>query len=745
MLCAGVALGAIASPGLAQSPTDGAAPGAAAHAVPAIFDRRLSGEVIVTASRRNLLGVAVTASQGSVTKKALDLRPVFRVGQLYETIPGLVVTVHSGESKANQYQLRGYDLDHGTDFASFVDGMPVNKGTNAHSQGYSDQNFLMPEIVSGLDYTKGPYYAGIGDFGAVGSARVHLLDELPNRVVVSAGTLRDDDAFLGGTYHFDGDDRVWGAVEVAHVDGPWDPPSNFNKLNAAARFSHGDDANGFSLTAMLYQSAGRLETDQSVFAIQQGLIGRFGVLDPTDHGRSARYSLSGHYGATGDHWRFSANAYAINSNFYLVNNFTHFLLDPANGDQEKQDEDRTSVGGDFALALSHAFGSIDSETTIGLQERYDDNDVDRRHVLHGDIVLGYCEAILPVVPGSLPPPPAGTPAGAFNDGGLGQPYAAIGGACNADRVGLNDLGVYIENTAHWTPWLRTVIGFREEDFSATDHSLTTGFRGSQSQTLPQPKASLVLGPWFKSELYLSAGEGFHSNDVRGVFGTVALEGLAPTAGPTPLLAPTTGEEIGVRTNIIPKVSIQVAAFEEDFSSELAFDEDQGQDQPTAPSRRLGVEISGEYRPLDWIEFNTDLSLTRSRYHDPLAVLQNEFQLAGPFIANAPSFSGSVGVLVDNLGPWYGSLQWRDLGPYPVVDGSEFPQDKGYSEVNLDVGYKVTPRVKVTLSIFNLFNAKADAAAFDYQSRLTPTAQPVTGLQVHPLEPVSGRLALSASF
>jgi len=360
-------------------------------------------------------------------------------------------------------------------------------------------------------------------------------------------------------------------------------------------------------------------------------------------------------------------------------------------------------------------------------------------------VLGYCEALLPVAPGSLPPPPANAPAGAFNDGGLGEPFAAIGGACNADQVGLNDLGVWVQNTTRWTPWLRTVIGFREEDFSAADHSLTTGFRGSRSQTLPQPKGSLIFGPWLQSELYVSAGEGFHSNDVRGVFGTVPLEGLAPTAGPTPLLAPTTGEEVGLRTNLIPKVSIQVALFQEDFSSELAFDEDQGQDLPTAPSRRQGVELSGEYRPFDWIEFNTDLSFTRARYRDPIAVLQNAFQLAGPFITNAPSFIGSAGVLVDHLGPWYGSLQWRDLGPYPVVDGSEFPQDKGYSEVNLDVGYKLTPRVKVTLSVFNLFNSKANAAAFDYQSRLTPAAQPITGLQVHPLEPISGRLALTARF
>ncbi|HTX51053.1 MAG TPA: TonB-dependent receptor plug domain-containing protein, partial [Caulobacteraceae bacterium] len=354
-------------------------------------------QVVVTASRVDLVGKAITASQGSVTKEALELRPIYRIGQLYETIPGLVVTVHSGESKANQYQLRGFDLDHGTDFSSFVDGMPVNRGTNAHGQGYADQNFLIPEIVGGLDYTKGPYYAENGDFSAVGSARVHLVDDLPDQVSVSAGTLRDFEGFVGGTDRLDDDDRVWGALELGHLDGPWDPPSNFNKINAAARFSHGDDADGYSLTGMYYQSAGRLETDQSVYAIQDGLIGRYGVLDPTDHGASMRASLSGHYGASGDGWSVSANAYDIYSTMSLYNNFTHFLLDPVNGDQERQYEERNVLGGDAALTLTRKLFGLATETVFGVQERYDDVYVDREHTLRGAIDLDYCE--VPSLPG----------------------------------------------------------------------------------------------------------------------------------------------------------------------------------------------------------------------------------------------------------------------------------------------------------------------------------------------------------
>jgi outer membrane receptor protein involved in Fe transport len=683
-------------------------------------------EVVVTASRRDLLGVAATASQGSVTQKEVDLRPIYRIGQLYETVPGLVVTVHSGEGKANQYLLRGFNLDHGTDFASFVDGMPVNRPTNAHGQGYSDQNYLLPQLVSGVDYTKGPYYAAVGDFGAVGSAHVRLTDDLANQVSASLGTLRDQDLFAGGTRRFDGDDRLWAAIDVGHLDGPWSPPSDFNRINAATRFSRGTDADGYSLTGLYYRGAGHLETDQSIFALEQGLIGRYGTLDPSDGSRSERFSLSGHYGALGDRWRFSANAYVMHSTMTLWNDFTHYLFDPVNGDQEQQDETRTTLGGDAALALTRTFGPIRSDTTFGVQERFDSEYIDRRHT-RDRVPLDYCEL-----------------ANLAGDGGT--PYVAVGDACSADRVALNDLGLYAENTTHWTPWLRTVLGLREEDYAANDRSLTLGVKASGSQTLFQPKGSLILGPWIKTELYVSAGRGFHSNDVRGVFETLPLEGIQNLAIRTPFMSPATGEEVGLRTDIIPKVQLQVAVFQEDFTSEQAYDQDQGEDQASAPSRRQGVEFSGEYRPFRWIELNTDLAVSKARYNASLAELAT-FGLPGRFIANAPSFIGSFGVLVDNLGPWFGGLQWRDLGPYPVNDGSQYPQDKGYSEVNADLGCKVSPRLKVQLGVYNLFNTKADAAAYYYTSRLMPglSSPEVTGLQVHPLEPISGRLTVTAYF
>ncbi len=527
----------------------GAAPPAAAPA-PGV------SEVVVTGSRVNLLGVADTASQGVITRKEVELRPIFRVGQLYETVPGLTVTVHSGEGKANQYLLRGFNLDHGTDFASFVDDMPVNRPTNTHGQGYSDQNFLIPEVVAGLDFTKGPYHAEVGDFGAVGSAHLRLMDATPNTVSLSAGTLGDQRAVLAGTHPLGGDDRLTGAVEYAHLDGPWDHPDNFHKLNLELRYSHGDAADGYDLTALYFHAHGNLTTDQPQRAIGEGLIGRFGTLDPSDGSRSERFSLSGHYARSGgDAWALTSSAYLIHSRMTLWNDFTHLLDDPVNGDQEEQTETRTTGGGQAALKFNARVLGFDTTTVVGAQARYDDLYIDRRHTLRR-AVLPTCET----------PGDEGT-----------TPVPAIGGACNADRVSLLDVGPYAEVTAHLTPWLRAVVGAREEYYRATDHSLTTGFRGSADQTLFQPKGNLILGPFWKTELYLSAGRGFHSDDARGVFGTVAEEGLPGAAGRTPLMAPAVGEEIGLRTNIVPRLAVQVALFQEDFDSELAYDADAGQD------------------------------------------------------------------------------------------------------------------------------------------------------------------------
>ncbi len=681
------------------------------------------GDVVVTASRADLLGRATTASQGSITQKEVSLRPIYRPGELFESIPGLVVTTHSGEGKANQYLIRGYNLDHGTDFANFVDDMPVNRPTNTHGQGYSDINFLIPQIVSGIDYTKGPYYAAIGDFGAVASAHTRLADDIPTEVTVTAGTDDYQQVVAGGTYRFSGDRRLLAALDLSHYNGRWTPGENFKKVDAALRYSQGDAVDGFSLTGLFYESGGGLITDQPLRAIDVGLIGRFGTLDPTDHSTSLRYSLSTHLDRRVGPGQLALSLYGIHSTMELVNDFTHYLDDPINGDQEAQDESRTTLGGAASYTISNELGAIHAETVVGLQARYDSVFVSRRHTLGRTTILDYC---------SLEQP----------DGSVAS-YPTVNGYCNADRVHLLDLGPYAQTTVRWTPWLRTVVGLREEYYHATDDSEVTGTSGRGTQSLFQPKGSIILGPWAKTEIYFSAGRGFHSNDVRGVFGTAPEEGVQLAGGTTPLLAATTGYEVGLRSDLIARLRVQLAVFQQDFRSELTYNADTGQDEAGAPSRRQGVEASGQYHPFRWLELNADLAFSKPRYHtDDLAA----YGLVAPYIADAPDFIYSAGVLVDDLGRWSGSLVWRRLGTHHLLDGEAYPIDGGYSEWNLNMGYALSNHLSVEVGIFNLFDSHAEAADFYYTSRLPgEPAAGVADFQVHPLEPRSARFSLTVKL
>ena len=695
----------------------------------ASLDPRLSTTVpqVVVTSRADLLGVAKTASQGSVTREELDLRPAYRVGQLLETIPGLVVTIHSGEGKAPQYLARGFNLDHGTDIANFYDDMPINRPTNAHGQGYSDLNFIMPELIDGLEYSKGSYYPSVGDFGDVASDHMHMPDTIANQIALSAGTLNDDEVFLGGTQPLGQDDRLLAAFDFSRVDGPFTHSDNYQKYAGALRYSHGVAAEGYDLSVLYYHGNGAFTTDQPLRAVQEGLIDRYGTLDPTDGTHNNRLSVSGHYATQANAWHFTSNLYYVQSKQTLWNDFTHFLDDPINGDQEQQDENRDTAGGALAFALDSRPLGFDSKTTVGVQARYDDVYIDRRHT-HDRQVLDYCEEEQP-----------SGPAIAYSIGNT---------ACSEDRVQTVDLGVYFENTTRFTDWFRADVGFREEYYRGYDHSLlagfdgTSNFDGSVDQTLFQPKGNFVFGPWYKTEFYLSAGRGFHSDDVRGVTQTVPIQGIPAAVGGTPLLVRADGEEVGLRSDLIPKLKVQFAVFNIDLQSELIYDQDEGQDQASAPSERDGVELSAQYHPFPFLELNTDLTASRARFTGGEL---GAFGLGGDHIPLSPGFIGSFGAIIDNLGPYYGGLEIRALGQYPLVD-DDTEKDAGYTETNINAGYKINRNLKLDVEIFNLFNVRANAAGFYYTSRLP--GEPLDGIadhQDHPLEPISARFTVRATF
>jgi outer membrane receptor protein involved in Fe transport len=682
-------------------------------------------EITVTAERLGLIGSAATASEGVVVNDELALTPAYRPGQLLETVPGLAATSHSGEGKANQYLMRGYNLDHGTDLAVFVDEMPVNEPSHAHGQGYSDLNFLIPELATDIHYTKGTYYADEGDFASVGSVHLGYLDSIADQMSVTGGSWGFERLFSAGSIAV-ADGNLLGALELQHYDGPWVTPGDQRKINTLLRYSEGDECDGYTLTASFYHGLWNNQTDQPERAITEGLISRFGELDTSDQGAAQRANLSWQYFATAGGGQFTAGAYVVSNHLTLINDFTHFLVDPVNGDQEQQQEDRSTAGAEMHYEHAAELFGLDHDLLAGLQVRYDFLDVSR-------IPTGDAEPI----------PAADDPLN-FSE---------------HDQIRLGSNAAYIQATTHWNDWFRTVFGLREDYQYGSDAGTNYG---SDSAALFEPKGSLIFRPAPISELYISAGRGFHSDDIRGV-NRAKITG-APGA---PLIASQMGEEVGLRQELLDrKVALTFAVFNLDAQSETTYNPDVGQDIAGPASRRIGYEINITYQALGWLEFYGSLSQDRARFKTPF---DDGTGHLGEYMPNAPFATGSFNVYVKNLGRWSGGLAYRYLSAFPLSSGpcvnsaavKDFPgatscadaptakgqvSGSGYGEWSGDLRYAFDDGWGAALGIYNLLNKKADAMEYWYVDRLLgEPAAGVAGVHVHPLEPVSLRLSLSKNF
>jgi hypothetical protein len=695
-------------------------------------------EITVTGQRLALLGTSQTSSEGIVTDEELQILPTYRPGQLLETVPGLIVTLHSGEGKANQYLMRGYNLDHGTDLETYVDGMPINQPTHAHGQGYTDLNFLIPELADGLTYTKGTYYANVGDFGAVGSVRMSYRDVIQDQVAVTEGMYGFQRVFAAGTQEL-GDGHLLAAAEFQHYDGPFLTPDDQRKENVVLRYSEGDDKNGYSLTGMLYHGLWTNTTDIPLRAIDEGVVpNRYGTLDPTDGGRAWRASLSFNDDAAIGNGQLTTSAFFIENQLHLFNNFTHFLSDPIDGDQEDQMENRHAFGGQSSYSLPVPLGTIANQLMVGVSTRYD--------LLHVGRDPSEGQA---TVPEQYSPP-------SFT---------------NDDRIWLFAGAAYIQATTHWTPQFRSVLGFREDyqhgtdiDYEAALHQ-TAGYSnsGTVQQSLPQPKGSLIYTVNDALELYASAGRGFHSADVRGVNQDVSVDLGLPH---TKLLSKQEGQEIGFRASPQPKFAVTFAIFNLWQQSETIIDPDVGADSAGPPSRRYGYELNVTYKINRYLEFYGSVSQDHTRFTHPL---DDGTGHLGDYITDAPIATGSLALYLTDLGPWSGGLSFRYLGNYPLSSGpcvdsaaehdfgtacADSPtksalgqvNGKGFGETNVEVQYALPGHWNAGLGIYNLFNVHAAAAEFWYVDRLQgESAAGVADIHEHPLEPLMARITLAKKF
>jgi len=649
------------------------------------------------------LGVADSANQGTVTAKQLENRPLLRTGELLEAVPGLIVTQHAGDGKANQYFARGFNLDHGTDFRTTVMGMPVNLPTNAHGQGYSDLNFVIPELISTIQYKKGTYYAEEGDFSAAGAAAFDYVRQLEQGLLsVEAGQHRFHRALVANATPLAGGTLLY-ALERAGQDGPWDTPEDYKRTNGVLSYSWSRGDDDVRVTAMGMHSSWNSTDQVPQRALDAGLIGRYGALDPSDGGETSRYSLSGDWTRQYADGASRVNAYVIKSRLGLYSNFTYVLDDPEHGDQFHQAESRQILGLNAERTWQHKLGPFASETAIGVQLRQD-------HLAPVGLYLSEERRRLSTV--------------------------------REDEVKERSSALYVSNSTTWTPWLRTVAGLRADRYSFDVDSDTAANSGKVDAGINSPKFTAIFTPGKHAEVYLNWGRGFHSNDARGITGTVDPKtGLAVDADgarierATPLVK-AIGKEAGLRlVGLVPGLQTTIAAWQLDLESELIFIGDAGTTEAGRPSRRHGVELTNFYTPAkDWIiDANLAWSHARFRDQDP----------AGDFIPGSISRTASVGVSGE-AGPWSGGMRLRYFGPRALVEDDSV-RSPSSTLVNMKLGYKLAANLKLTVEVLNLLNRRVSDIDYYYESQLPGEAAPVADIHTHPGEMRTLRAGLAWQF
>jgi hypothetical protein len=661
------------------------------------------------------------ASSGDVSQADLASDPLLRPGALLENVPGLIVTQHSGEGKANQYFLRAFNLDHGTDLATEVDDMPINLPSHAHGQGYTDLNFLIPELAADLHYKKGPYFADEGDFATAGTVRIGLVDDVPTTVTAGfgedgyrRGLLMGSTPFAAGT--------LLGAAEIYHNDGPFEVPDDYNRVNAMLRYHHGANNDYWTLTALAY--AGKWTSTDQVpqHAIDEGVIGRFGSLAPSDGGISSRSSLSFSRVKTTDEDQWQMSAYLIRYKLNLWSTFTGYLNDPANGDQMLQRDDRVVYGFKASKSWFATLAGFPLTNVIGVQARVDDiKDVGLFPTLERQVI------------------------GTLQDAGVVESNGAV----------------YAESSVHWRDYFLTTIGLREDqfDFDVKDKLLNQNGScnlnsdplgcntGNKRAAVFNPKLGVVLGPWADTRYFFNIADGYHSNDARGV----TRSGEDPSAPAVTPLTRATAAEVGLVTNLVPHLTTTFDVFKLKLKSELVFSGDAGDTAPRGATTRSGLELGNSYEINSWLRAQLHGAYTKARFDSdaapddlgcstaaPANPCAAPISLVGRYVPNSPTNIIDASLTAQRESGWFGSVKVRHFGEAPLVEDNS-AKSPAYTTVDAQVGFRRTDRWLAALDLFNIADVKWNDIEYFYVSRLKNEINAGPDYVVHPGVPFTLRL------
>ncbi len=647
-------------------------------------------EIVVFGRAFELIGSARAGSEGVVGYSDFENRPLSRVGELVEVIPGAVATQHSGSGKANQYFLRGFNLDHGTDFAAFIDGAPINFRTHGHGQGYLDLNFIIPEIIERVDYRKGPYYADVGDFSPAATASFRTYDRLDHSIAqATIGENGYRRGLVAGSFDTGNGDFLI-AAETVFADGAYLLDEELEKFNAFAKLTQNAGGGEWRLSLSAYDARWRSTDQVPRRAIEQGLISRLGFIDPDLGGETTRIALNGGFESE----NLTVSAYALYYDFALFSNFTYFADNDLAGDEFEQRDERFALGGALTKRWDAEFLSRPVEMRIGADARYDD-------------IFGL---------------------GLFNTDSR-ERFNTI----RSDEVSEFSLGFFTDAEFAATDRLRASIGLRGDYFRGRVDAQLDANSGRADDFLLTPTAALAWRATDSLEFYANYGQGFHSNDIRGAVTRVDPRTLEPVDA-VDILVKAEGAEVGARFEA-PRLKASVVGFWLELDGELVFVGDAGTTEPNGATRRFGVEFNGFYRPADWLALDASAALTQARFKTAPSG-ENR-------IPQAVENVFSAGMTLEPLRNLTTSLRLRRFGKAPLIeDGTVFSEPT--TVINLGTYYQFD-HLRLGVDILNLFDSKDADITYFFESRLAGETAPVADIHFHPVEPRQLRVSLTAAF
>ncbi len=630
-------------------------------------------------------GVAPTASSGRIDRADLDAHASHRTGDLLELIPGLITTQHSGEGKANQYYTRGFNLDHGTDFAVSIDGVPLNLSSHGHGQGYLDLNSLIPELLAGYDYRKGSYSLRDGDFATAGSAELRWADDVPAQFQASVGEYGERRGLAAGSLR-GAHGTLIAAADFSTNDGPWMLPMDQRAVRGLLRFVREHDEARSSVTFSGYDNSWTSTDQIPERAVADGRLDRFGFVDPTSGGDTHRHVLTATHSQRSGDTEWSILAYAVDYRLQLFSNFTYFLDDPVNGDQFEQFDQRRYYGAKLDRRQRLSWLGRDAAVVAGIETRFDRID---------DVGL-YRTARRERLD-----------------------------TVRRDAIDDRRLGGFVGLELAATEWLQLTAGTRLDhyDYDLRSRSEAADRNGDELQW--SPKLSLMLGPWANTKFFVNAGRGFHSNDARTDDGAGGFD---------PLVAARAGE-IGLRSAPLENLELTLALWALALDSELVYVGDAGQTEPNNASRRRGVEIAVNYHPYDWLGLSADWTVTHARL---------EGEPGEDRIPNAIPRTGRATASLRLRPTMQLDLQLRHFDGAPLIeDGSVEARDG--TRADLLLRWAARPNLDLRVELLNAFDADDADIEYFYASRLADEASPVEDRHFHPALPRLLRLTLRAHF